>query len=218
MLYVSVSLCSLVLAQKMCTIGGMSLMAASLVYPLTFPISDVLTEIYGFKKAKTIIWFSFFFQILFATICAVVTKIQSPSDFIHATDYTVVLGGLLRIALGSLTAAILGTFLNVYLISKSKILLQGRFFGMRSLFSSLVGEFLYTLIAISMMFYGIVSLNKLAVLICSSMLIKIIYNLITIVPASLTVIFLKNKNEETFNEVDYLKDNLLKLNIVRVVK
>src|SRR5207245_1758073 len=104
-------------AQKVCTLGSWPILAGSLVYPLTFPISDVLTEIYGYKKTKTVIWFSFLFQIIFACICLAIVK--TPSSYVHAADYAVVLGNLLRIAAGSLVASILGTFLNIYLISKS---------------------------------------------------------------------------------------------------
>ena len=214
MLYLSISLCSLTVAQKLCTINGMTIMAGSLLYPLTFPISDILTEIYGYKKTQTVIWFSFAFQILFASLCLAIVNIKSPDSYAHASDYALVLGNLLRIATGSLIASILGTFLNIYLISKSKIMLSGKLFGLRSLFSSLAGEFLYTFIAIAIMSYGVVPLDSLLTLIALSMLIKIIYNLITIIPASLTVIFLKNKNEEINTEEEYLKNNLSELNTV----
>ncbi|MHB1948956.1 MAG: queuosine precursor transporter [Gammaproteobacteria bacterium] len=218
MFYLTISLCSLVVAQKMCLVAGISVMAGSLIYPLTFPLCDILTEIYGYKKTQAVVWLSFVFQIIFALICLVIVNIESPSTYLHANDYVVVLGYLLRIALGSLVAAILGSFLNIYLISKSKIMLRGRYFGLRSLFSSFVSEFFYTSIAIFMMSYGKVPTSKLGVLIASSMMVKVIYNLITIIPASLLVLYLKKATREEDKEDGYLMTNIIKLNTVLETK
>jgi uncharacterized integral membrane protein (TIGR00697 family) len=218
MLYLAISLCSLVVAQKMCLIIGMTMIAGSLVYPLTFPLTDILTEIYGYKKTKTIVWFSFGLQILFALICLIIVNIQSPTTYLHSAAYTLVLGNLLRIALGSLVASALGTFLNIYIISKSKILLHGRLFSIRSLFSSLLGEFIYTIIAVSIMMYGSIPLSHLSNVIATSMLMKIIYNLITIVPASLTVIFLNKQLKIDNDETNLLCANITRLNTIFEVK
>lgn len=218
MLYLTVSLCSLVVAQKVCNIGSVDVMAGSLVYPLTFPISDILTEIYGYKRAKTAIGFSFVFQILFALICLAIVNVKSPLSYAYASDYALVLGHLLHIALGSLFAAIVGAFLNIYLISKSKIMLRGRLFGLRSLVSSLTGELLYTVIAILLMNIGSPSFSHTPYLIASSMLVKLVYNLITIVPAICVVIVLKRLQEVNNEHENDISSSIAKLNIAYEAK
>lgn len=191
MLYVAISLCSLVIAQRVSFVFGSAIMSGSLIYPLTFVLSDILAEVYGYHRTAKIILFSFFLQFLFSIACLGIIHLPYP-DFFHDNNaYQQVLGHLLRIFAGSFVAAIIGAFLNIYLLSKWKIFYRGRFFALRSLSSSFIGELVYTIISITIMSYNKYSLGVLAMLIFYSMLTKIIYNLLTILPATITVNLVK---------------------------
>lgn len=191
MLLVMTMLLSLVLAKRPTIYGHFVLTEASLIFPITFYLADIITEIYGYRVVRKIIWFGFICQFIFCVICYFFVKFPAPPFWHQYNAYYIVLGGLLRIFGGSLVAAIMGLFFNVMVLSKWKILLMGRFFILRSLASSILGETVYSIVAGTIMFVNVYSLNDLESIVFLSISTKIIYSFVFIIPVSLIVHKLK---------------------------
>lgn len=119
-----------------------------------------------------------------------------PDASHHGKEYSFVLGHLLLISSGSFIGALTGMFINIYLVSKWKILLQGKHFWMRSLGATTIGEFIYTVVAISIMYANTMDFHKIEALIITSYTIKVIFNFLAIIPAAIVVHFLKKVEEQ----------------------
>lgn len=188
MFYMTIKLTTIVLIYKIITIGPFSASASTLVMPLWFVVGDVIAEVYGYKVARQIIWMAILCQFVFAFACTGLIAFQSPSGWLHQEAYDQVLGKLPRVALASFLAILCGAFINAYAISKWKILLRGKYFWLRSLGASAVGELIFTIVAYLTEFLGVVPLANLLHLMIISYVIKLIFNPILVIPSLLLTI------------------------------
>ncbi len=191
MLYMTIKLMTAVLIYKIISIGSFSASASTIIMPLWFVIGDIITEVYGYKLAKQLIWIAIIFQFLFAFACSGLINLNAPMGWPHQDAYNQVLGKLPRVALASFMAIVSGAFINAYIISKWKIILCGKYFWLRSLGASAAGELFFTIIAYTTEFGGILPFQKLIHLIIISYVIKLILNPILIIPSSFLVFLLK---------------------------
>lgn len=191
MLYVTIMLASLVLANRLIEIHGSVFSMATIIFPIIFSIGDIVTEVYGYKYGRQFLWMGFFCQFFFAILCLITNPLPFPLFWRHQTEYQIVLGPLLKVCTASFVAMLVGGFLNIYLISKWKILLRGQYFWMRSLGSTTIGEAIYTILAISIMFFGEYSIDKIIQMIIFSYAIKVFFNILTIIPVSVSTAQLK---------------------------
>lgn len=191
MLYMTIKLITVVLIYKIITIGSFSASASTLIMPLWFVMGDVIAEVYGYKVARHMIWMAIICQFIFAFACAGMIAFDTPFGWTHQEAYDQVLGKLPRVALASFLAIVSGAFINAYAISKWKILLRGRYFWLRSLGASAVGELVFTVVAYLTEFLGVVPLSHLLHLMIISYAIKLILNPILVVPSLITAFALK---------------------------
>lgn len=131
-------------------------------------------------------------QIIFAIICGLVSTAPYPVFFDAYNAYFLVFGELLYIVGSSFFAFIISNLINISIITKWKILLQGRYFWMRSLGASTIAEALYSAIAILMMEINHIALADIWRVIIISYLIKVIYSIIFAFPGNLIVNYIKN--------------------------
>lgn len=204
MLYITVKLTTVLLIYKIITIGSFSASASTLIMPLWFFIGDVITEVYGYKVARHVIWMAIICQFIFAFTCAIFINFHAPSNWPNQEAYNQVLGNLPRVAFASFLAIISGAFINAYAISKWKILLHGQYFWLRSLGASAIGELIFTLIAYLTEFLGVTSLSNIIHLMIISYVIKLILNPILVVPSIITSYLLKRL--EQIDVYDYKTD------------
>jgi len=191
MLYMTIKLITVVLIYKIISIGSFSASASTIIMPLWFVIGDVIAEVYGYKVARQMIWIAIICQFLFAFVCAGMISFAAPLGWSHQEAYDQVLGKLPRVALASFLAIVVGAFANAYAISKWKILLRGKYFWLRSLGASAVGELIFTVVAYLIEFLGVVSLSQLLHLTIISYVVKLILNPILVLPSSFTAFVLK---------------------------
>lgn len=201
MCYMMLKIVTVLLIYKIVTIGSITTTAATLIIPLWFLIGDIIAEVYGYNVSKQIIWAALFFQIIFAFICTYSIKLPSPSTWSYQTSYNQVLGNTLRVAFASCSAIMCGAFLNSFYLSKWKVLLNGRFFWLRSLGASIIGEAVFTFVAFSMEFFGVVSFKIAFELMAISFAAKLIINPLLVIPSSLLAAYIKKK--EGFEVFDY---------------
>ena len=171
----------------------------TLLFPLAYIIGDVFTEVYGFKAARRAIWTGFAALALSALVFCIL-YILPPDAYWEAETgtaaYYSILGGMSSggIVLASLLAYLVGGFTNSMLLSKIKVLMQGRRYWIRSLGSSLAGHLLDTLVFVTVAsFAGIFPWELFSSLVLTNVLLKIAIEILVYPVNFATVRFLKKK-------------------------
>ncbi len=192
MLYTTILLTSVLLDYKYVSIGSMLASSATFIISITFPINDVIAEIYGYRRARQVVWSGVACLVVFAVITSLLKRLPTPVEYAkYGSSYDVVLNLLFRACLCNAIAIACGAFFNVYFLSKWKALVKGKYFWLRSLGSSAIGESLYTFFVILLLNIGMVNFSQFVEIILISYSYKLLFNLISIIPTSLLVSFLK---------------------------
>lgn len=194
--FVAVLLISNVASSKITQIGPLSLDGGTFLFPLTYIFGDILTEVYGFKKARKVIWLGVFANILMAGTFMIVGMLPSAPDWPNQGAYSAILGWTPRIVLASITAYFMGEYINSVVLSKMKIITKGRWLWTRTIGSTIVGELVDTLIFILVAFAGVLPTNLLITLIISNYLFKTAVEIIFTPLTYKIVNFLKKSENE----------------------
>ena len=159
-------------AVKLVNLFGLILPAAILIFPLSYIIGDVLTEVYGYRQARRVIWLGFLCNVI--TVGAIwVGQILSPASFWDGqAAYERILGYAPRLLVASFLAYLVGEFANAYVLAKMKIATKGRWLWLRTIGSTLIGQGLDSLVFISLAFAGIMPLKALLSAIAAQWLVK----------------------------------------------
>ena len=185
-------LCNAVLTNRYIGNDSFYILGGTLTSPLIFILGDIITEIWGYKSSRMVIFSGFLAQLFFVLVCQFVVKAPSPSFFTHYEHYSYILGSsLLSIEMSNFFAFVLGTIINSKILSRWKILMKGRFFALRSIGSSTISEALYSCIAIILMELHSIPFSGIMKTILISYLIKVLYNIAFCIPANFIVNFLK---------------------------
>jgi uncharacterized integral membrane protein (TIGR00697 family) len=192
MIYVAVDLSSMVFAYKIIEIGPLIGAASSLIFPATYSIMDVIAEVYGHKIAKKIVWYAFACDLIFTTLVSVISHIPSTNQS-ETVAYSHIFGPLLRAVFAQMIGILAGAFINIYLISKWKILVNGRYFWLRSIGSSTIGEAVMLVISVFIALVGVLPMTKLVQLIMYTYCYKIIFAIVVAPIVSVVATLLKNK-------------------------
>ena len=192
MLYVAVDLASMVFAYKIVSLKSIEFPAASLIFPLTYSLMDIIAEVFGYKVAKKIVWYGFICDFTFSILVVYISHVPSVVSS-ETVAYQNVFGLLLRATLAQTLGVLLGAFLNIYLISKWKVLTNGRYFWLRSIGSSGIGEAVMLITSVMIALSGILSFSKLFNLIVIVYLYKIIFAIVIAPFISFVAQMLKNK-------------------------
>ncbi len=191
MINITISLAADVVAYKLVNLGPALLPGAPLIFPLTYIIGDIVAEVYGYTEAKKIIWVTLVCELFFAIAIKLIIHLPSPIFWHQQHSYNEVIDPILRFVLAGILAVLCSSFLNIYIISKWKILMKGRHFWLRSLGSSAIGGFILVLVTILAGFSGNIDWSKLIHMILSVYSIEILYSLLGVWPASIITGFLK---------------------------
>ncbi len=153
--FVTVLICANVIgAAKRCRIGGFTFSAGVLFFPISYIFGDVLTEVYGYSRARKVVWAGFG-ALAFASFMSWATLQFPPApDCPHQPAYETVFGGTPRIVLASLVAYFSGEFCNSYVLAKMKLVTGGRLLWTRTIGSTIVGEAVDSLIFYPLAFLG----------------------------------------------------------------
>lgn len=206
LLYLTIMLISVVMVYKIVTIGGTIIAASTLIIPFWYFLGDTIAEVYGYRISKQVIWGSLLCEGLFIFTCSSLIQLPSPAFWHHQEAYNITFGQLPRIYLGSILGIISSSFINAYAVVKWKILLKGKYFWIRSLCSSAIGEIIFTAVTITVDLLGVIPLSDLIKLIAISYGIKLLVDAFAIVPTALLTNYLKKlegldiyENEIRFN-------------------
>ena len=135
-------------------VGALTFGSGVLFFPISYVFGDVLTEVYGYARARKVIWAGFA-GLLFASVMASVVVALPPAPFWKNQDaYEIAFGTTWRIALASMFAYFCGEFVNSYVLAKMKIMTAGRWLWTRTIGSTIFGEGVDSLLFYPLAFYG----------------------------------------------------------------
>lgn len=154
MIFVSVLLISNVASSKILALGPFDFDGGTILFPLSYIFGDILTEVYGYKRTRKIIWLGFAMALLMGLVFFVVGALPSSAGWDGQDAYMAILGWTPRIVLASVIAYAAGEFSNSYILAKIKIWMKGRKLWVRTISSTLVGEGIDTVLFVLIAFYG----------------------------------------------------------------
>jgi len=164
-----------IIAVKLVRIFGLVLPAGIIIFPISYIAGDVLTEVYGYSKARQVIWLGFLCNVV--TVMAVWCAQMLPAaPFWDGQEaYEKILGYTPRLLVASFAAYLVGEFANSMVLAKMKIATRGRWLWTRTIGSTIVGQGLDSLVFISLAFGGTVPLFSLASIIVTQWVGKTLY-------------------------------------------
>ena len=175
------------LETKVIQVGSLTVTAGLLVFPISYIINDCIAEVWGFKKARLIIWSGFAMNFFVVALGLIAVAIPAAPFWEGEEHFDFVFGMAPRIVAASLMAFLVGSFLNAYVMSKMKVASQGRNFSARAIWSTVVGETADSLIFFPVAFGGIIAWKELLIMMGIQIVLKSMYEVI-ILPVTIRVV------------------------------
>ena len=174
-------------ATKIFSLGwGVNLPGAVVIFPISYILNDCLTEVWGYRKARLVIWTAFAANLLVVLVGQAVVWLPSASFWEGGEHFDYMFNMAPRVAFASLLAFLAGSTMNSLVLSKMKVADNGRRFGLRAILSSVAGELLDSLIFMPIAFYG-APLKALGAMLLFQVSFKILYE-IAILPVTSAVV------------------------------
>ena len=175
------------LETKVIQVGSLTVTAGLLVFPISYIINDCIAEVWGFKKARLIIWSGFAMNFFVVALGLIAVAIPAAPFWEGEEHFNFVFGMAPRIVAASLMAFLVGSFLNAYVMSKMKVASQGRNFSARAIWSTVVGETADSLIFFPVAFGGVIAWKELLIMMGIQIVLKSMYEVI-ILPVTIRVV------------------------------
>jgi queuosine precursor transporter len=197
--FVTVLLCANVIgAAKVATLGGFTFGAGVLFFPISYVFGDVLTEVYGYARARKVVWAGFG-ALAFASFMSWAVLAFPPAPGWHdQAAYATVFGGTPRIVLASLVAYFCGEFCNSYVLAKMKIFTSGRLLWTRTIGSTIVGEAVDSLVFYPLAFYGVWETPVVLQVMTHNYTLKVLWEVVMTPLTYRVVNFLKRAESEDY--------------------
>ena len=177
-LFVAVLMISNTVAVKITHLGPFYFDGATILFPLTYIFGDILTEVYGYKRSRIVVWTGFLACILMSLIYWLVGILPAAGDWQQQDAYLAILGQTPRIVLASSIAYLTGEFINAFILAKMKIATKGRYLWTRTIGSSIVGQAIDTVLFVTIAFSGVIPANLLMYMIISNYVFKIAFEVL----------------------------------------
>ena len=174
-LFIGCLIAANIIAVKLIFIWGMLLPAAVIVFPVSYILGDVLTEVYGYRAARRVIWLGFVANLVVVAAIWAGGALPAVGFWKGQEAYDQILGAAPRILAASFIAYLIGEFTNSYVLAKMKIATNGRFLWARTIGSTLVGQGLDSAVFIAIAFIGILPTPALVTAIVTQWLFKSAY-------------------------------------------
>ncbi len=175
------------LETKVIQVCGITVTAGLLVFPISYIINDCIAEVWGFRKARLIIWSGFAMNFFVVMLGLLAVALPAAPFWEGEAHFNFVFGMAPRIVIASLSAFLVGSFLNAYVMSRMKLASNGRNFSARAVWSTVVGETGDSLIFFPVAFGGIIAWNELLMLMCIQIVLKSMYEVV-ILPVTIRVV------------------------------
>jgi uncharacterized integral membrane protein (TIGR00697 family) len=174
-LFVTCLLTANVIAAKLIVVGGVVLTAGIVIFPVSYVVADVLTEVWGYAAARRVIWLGFACNALMVLAIWIGGELPAAPFWSGQAAYQEILGQAPRILLASFAAYLVGEFANAFVLAKLKIATAGRWLWLRTIGSTVVGQGLDSLVFVTLAFAGTVPLAALAGIVVAQWAVKVAY-------------------------------------------
>jgi uncharacterized integral membrane protein (TIGR00697 family) len=202
-LFVTVLVCSNIIgAAKVATVGGFAFGAGVLFFPISYIFNDVLTEVYGYRRARKVVWAGFGALIFASVMSYVVVALPPAADWLDQGAYETVFGQTPRIVFASIAAFFVGELSNSYVLAKMKLRTAGRFLWLRTIGSTVVGEGIDSAVFYPMAFFGVWTNELLLEVMLANYVIKVVWEALITPVTYLVVNFLKRAEQEDYYDRD----------------
>ena len=196
-LFCTCLIASNLLETKVLQFGHFTMTAGVLCFPVSYILNDCIAEVWGFRKARIIIWTAFVMNFLVVALGQLAVMLPAATYWAdNETHFNFVFGLAPRIAAASFTAFLVGSFINAYVMSKMKISSQGKHFSFRAIVSTLWGESADSLIFFPLAFGGLMPLAELGKLMLLQIITKTLYEVLML-PVTIRVVRYVKRHEET---------------------
>lgn len=204
-LFAACMLIANILASKIIMIGVWSAPAGVVVFPLAYIINDAIVEVWGYARARLIIWAGFGVNVLAALFYMLAIALPAAPFYEGEEAFRMILGSSVRIVIASLVAYLTGSFTNAFVMSRFKRITKGKNFSLRAILSTLAGEGADSLIFIAVAFTGVFPAKVIFSMIVTQTLLKVAYEIIVLPLTILVVNKVKSaEGEDVFDdEVSY---------------
>jgi len=166
--------------------------AAIVIFPISYIFGDILTEVYGYRQARKVIWLGFLCNLIAVFAFWVAGRIPALDSGVQ-NAYERILGYTPRLLAASFSAYLVGEFANSFVLAKMKIMTKGRFLWTRTIGSTIVGEGLDATVFIIIAFGGTLSWPLITGIILTHWLVKTGYEVVATPFTYMVVNFLKRK-------------------------
>jgi uncharacterized integral membrane protein (TIGR00697 family) len=188
-------------AVKLVQVFGFVLPAGTIIFPISYIFGDILTEVYGYRQARRVIWLGFFCNFI-VVVTIWIGQVLPPAPFWDGQKaYERILGYTPRLLVASFLAYLVGEFANSFVLAKMKIATKGRWLWTRTIGSTLVGQGLDSSVFMTLAFVGTIPMEALGFAILTQWLVKSAYEAVVTPFTYIVVNFLKRK--EGLDVFDY---------------
>ena len=194
-----------ILETKQISVLGISLTGGLIIFPISYIINDCVCEVWGFQKARLLIWTGFAMNFFFVSMGALCDWIPGAPYWTNEAGFHAIFGLAPRVAAASFVAFIVGSFANAYVMSKMKIRDKGRNFSLRAILSTIVGESFDSVIFFPLALGGVVPTEELPKLMLWQVLLKTVYEVIAL-PITIRIVkaLKEHEGEDTYDtDVNY---------------
>lgn len=194
-LFVMTLIVSNIASIKVVAIGPLVFDAGTILFPLSYIVGDIVTEVYGYRKMRSLLYVGVVSLILTMTTFWVVQILPASPDWPNQVAYESILGVVWRIVLASVTALFLGEIMNAYVMARMKVRSKGKNLWVRMISSSVVGSAIDTVVFSTVAFLGTMSFGALAQLMATVFLIKITTEVV-VSPLTIKIINIVKRREK----------------------
>lgn len=198
------------LETKVVQLGPIAVTAGLIVFPVSYIINDCIAEVWGFRKARLIIWMGFLMNFFVVALGQIAIAIPAATFWEGEEAFDFVFGMAPRIAAASLTAFLVGSFINAYVMSRMKVASQGRHFSARAILSTVAGESADSLIFFPLAFGGLMPVNELMKMMVVQVVLKTAYEIVILPVTIRVVIYIKRVDESDVYD-EHISYNVLKI-------
>ena len=177
-LFVTCLITANIIAVKPVQVGGLIFPAAVVIFPLAYIFGDILTEVYGYTRARQTIWIGFGCNLVAVAAIWLAGRLPAAGFWPDQAAYEAILGFTPRLLVASFIAYLIGEFLNSFVLAKLKVRTAGRHLWLRTISSTLVGELADSIVFISVAFLGVWPGDQMLTAVVTQWMIKVTYEII----------------------------------------
>lgn len=168
------------MAAKIFVAGGITLSAAVLLFPVSYVLNDCIAEVWGYRKARLIIWAGFAMNFFVMAVFQLAVALPPAPFWEGAPHFDYIFGLAPRLAAASFVAFLAGSFVNAYVMSRMKLATGGRHFSVRAVVSTLFGEGVDSLIFFPCAYLGLLPLREMFVVMAAEVALKVLFEIVAL--------------------------------------